>query len=352
MTAPAPADHSPARRALLEVDRVKVYFPGREGLFARSVIRAVDDVSLTLARGETLGLVGESGSGKSTLGRAIVQVEPVDAGDIRLDGRSLLKLRGTALRRERRRFQMVFQDPYASLNPRHRIGDIVGEALETQRLGNSAMRRTRVAELLQLVGLDAAYAERYPYALSGGQRQRVAIARALVAKPELIVCDEVVSALDVSVRAQIINLLERVQSDYSVAYLFIAHDLAVVRHIADRVAVMYLGKIVESRSSDELYDRPLHPYTRALISAVPIADVDVEQKRSRIILRGDIPSPSNPPSGCGFRTRCPWAQQRCADVEPPLRPAGDGVVACHFWEEIQAGAPPNRPLVGSPSPKC
>jgi oligopeptide transport system ATP-binding protein len=321
---------------LLEVDDIHVHFPVRRGLFESDTLRAVDGVSFEMGRGETLGLVGESGSGKSTTGRAIVLGEKLTSGEIRLAGESLAGLHGAALRRERRRFQMVFQDPYASLNPRDQIGTAIAEPLVIHGIGDSASRAKRVRELLDLVGLGTGFAQRYPHSLSGGQRQRVAIARAIAADPELVVCDEPVSSLDVSVQAQIVNLLKRLQDELGVALLFIAHDLAVVRNIAHRLAVMYLGTIVETGNSEPIYTRPLHPYTRALLSAVPVPDVRVESKRRKIVLQGDLPNPISPPSGCRFRTRCPWAKPRCATETPPLRPADHGrLVACHYYEEIE-----------------
>ena len=325
---------------LLEVSDLRVWFPIRTGVFRRQTgwIRAVDDISFTVARGETLGLVGESGSGKTTTGRAIVRVNQATAGSVRLDGEDLLALQGSELRTRRRRFQMVFQDPYASLDPRQTVGEIIGEPLEIHGLPANGDRKRRIAELLELVNLDGRFADRYPHEFSGGQRQRIGIARALAVEPELIVCDEPISALDVSVQAQVINLLERLQAELGLTYLFIAHDLAVVRHIADRVAVMYLGKLVEVAPVDALFAGPRHPYTIALLSAVPVPDTDLEQQRRRIILTGDIPSPANPPSGCRFHTRC-WLYEKlgrpreCVDMDPPLDPlpaAAGHRVACHF----------------------
>jgi oligopeptide/dipeptide ABC transporter ATP-binding protein len=320
---------------LLKVDDLRVEFRFREGIFGGGTIRAVDGVSFTLHRGETLGLVGESGCGKSTTARAILRIERIASGEIVLDGVPLHRLSASELRKQRRKLQMIFQNPGGSLNPRHRVGAIIAEPLVIQSIGTDEERDGRVAELLELVGLPADLAARYPHELSGGQQQRVAIARALSSNPSLIVCDEPVSALDVSIQAQIVNLLADLRSELGLAYLFIAHDLAVVRYIADNVAVMYLGKIVELGSSEDVYNTPLHPYTKALISAIPIPDAEVERTRDRILLEGDIPSPAHPPSGCRFRTRCPWAQQRCADEEPALRTAsGDHLVACHFFEDI------------------
>jgi len=328
-TAPAPPDLPP----LLEAAGIRVHFPIRDGLFSTRQIRAVDGVDLTIARGETLGLVGESGSGKSTVGRAIVQIERLTAGEIKLDGTSLGHLSGRALRHVRRRFQMIFQDPQSSLNPRHRIVDIIAEPLIIQGVSRESAKAT-ANELLGLVGLDVGIGRRYPHTLSGGQSQRVAVARALSSKPDLIVCDEPVSALDVSTQAQLINLLEDLNRRLHLALLFIAHDLAVVRQISDRVAVMYLGKIVEIGDVPTIYSRPLHPYTLALLSAVPVRDAEKRSARPRIVLTGEMPSPANPPSGCRFRTRCPWAAPVCAEIEPPLQLVDGRQVACHFAGKI------------------
>src|SRR3954471_2988202 len=322
--------------SLLEVKNLKVHFPAKRGMFkpAHEFVRAVDDVSFSIAPGETLGLVGESGCGKTTLGRAIVRLVEPTAGSISLDGVDITKLDGTALRAQRRKLQMIFQDPYGSLNPRMTVEDIVGEALDIHGLAeNKSARQKRIAEVLQAVGLDAAYAQRYPHEFSGGQRQRIGIARALAVEPKLIVCDEPVSALDVSVQAQIINLLMDLQQKRGIAYLFIAHDLAVVEHISQRVMVMYLGKAVEISDAKELVRNPRHPYTQALLSAVP--EVDPASKRSRILLPGDVPSPISPPSGCPFHPRCPYAQPVCKTDIPPLREISLGHgSACHFAEEV------------------
>ena len=321
---------------LLEVSDLKHYFPITRGIvIPRKVgeVKAVDGITFTIGRGETLGLVGESGCGKSTAGRAILQLYRPTAGSVRLEGTELTTLQGRALRQMRRRMQMIFQDPYASLNPRMTIGEIVAEPLVIYHVGRSRERSARVTELLNLVGMDRRYLGRYPHELSGGQRQRVGIARALALEPSFIVCDEPVSALDVSIQAQIINLLEDLQSRLGLTYLFIAHDLAVVRQISHRVAVMYLGRIVELADRRELYENPLHPYTKALLSAVQVPDPKLARTRRRIVLEGDVPSPANPPSGCVFRTRCPLAADICARVVLALEHKGNGhFVACHMVE--------------------
>ena len=319
--------------SLLEVNDLKVHFPVKQGVFnrARGHVKAVDGVSFNLDAGETLGLVGESGCGKTTLGRAIVLLTEPTSGSVRFEGENLANLKGADLRSRRRKIQMIFQDPYGSLNPRMTIHEIIGEALDIHKLGATAAdRKSRVAELLSSVGLDAAYARRYPHEFSGGQRQRIGIARALAVEPRLIICDEPVSALDVSVQAQIINLLQDLQQKLGIAYLFIAHDLAVVEHISHRVMVMYLGKIVELAEAKALIRSPRHPYTQALISAVPIVDPD--SKKSRIVLPGDLPSPITPPAGCPFHPRCGIAEfPRCSAEVPPLREISPGHwAACHF----------------------
>jgi oligopeptide/dipeptide ABC transporter ATP-binding protein len=292
--------------------------------------KAVDGITFNVKRGETVGLVGESGCGKSTTGRAILQLYKPTGGKIVFDGKDLSELHGEELRLTRRRMQMIFQDPYASLNPRMSIRDIVGEPLLIHKLGNAAERRERVAELMRIVGLNPYYATRFPHEFSGGQRQRIGIARSLAVSPDFIVCDEPVSALDVSIQAQIINLLEELQEQFGLTYLFIAHDLAVVRHISDRVAVMYLGKMMELSDRNEIYDNPLHPYTKALLSAVPIPDPALERKRERIILTGDVPSSLRPPRGCVFHTRCPIAIDECREAIPEWREVQPGHwVACH-----------------------
>ncbi len=343
--------------ALVRLENLKVWFPIRSGLVLdRHVgdIKAVDDVSFEIARGETLGLVGESGCGKSTVGRAILRLYEPTAGRIVFDGKDVTRLSESQLRPLRRRMQMIFQDPFASLNPRHSVGRMVGEPLRVHGLADSRRATSaRVRELLEIVGLPADAATRYPHEFSGGQRQRIGIARALAVNPDFIVADEPVSALDVSIQAQIINLLEQLQKEFELTYLFIAHDLAVVRHISDRIAVMYLGSIVEVSPADGLYDNPLHPYTISLLSAVPIPDPVVERKREAILLPGDLPSPANPPRACRFHTRCPYVQPtKCRDEAPPLRPLGDSdhVVACHWAEDIKAGKikPQAREIVFEP----
>jgi oligopeptide/dipeptide ABC transporter ATP-binding protein len=319
--------------SLLEVKNLKVHFPVKHGMFSRvhEFVKAVDDVSFDLEPGETLGLVGESGCGKTTLGRAIVRLVEPTAGRVLLDGEDITRMNGSLLRARRRKFQMIFQDPYGSLNPRMTVEQIVGEALDIHKLTDSSVaRQKRIAELLKAVGLDPIYAQRYPHEFSGGQRQRIGIARALAVEPQLIICDEPVSALDVSVQAQIINLLRDLQQERGIAYLFIAHDLAVVEHISRRVMVMYLGKIVETADAKAITGEPQHPYTQALISAVP--EVDPETKRLRIVLPGDVPSPIHPPSGCPFHPRCPIAQlPKCADEFPEFREVRKNHWAsCHF----------------------
>jgi oligopeptide transport system ATP-binding protein len=318
--------------ALLEVQNLKKYFPIRKGVLQREVARvhAVDDVTLSVAPGETLGLVGESGCGKSTLGRCIVRLlDPTD-GDVVFEGRSIGRLRARALRPLRRQMQMIFQDPYASLNPRKRVGTIIGDPLRIHGIGDRAERKEKVQELLQKVGLSPEHYNRFPHEFSGGQRQRIGVARALALQPKLVVADEPVSALDVSIQAQMVNLLEELQDEFNLTYVFIAHDLGVVRHVSDRIAVMYLGKLVELSPAEELYTRPIMPYTEALLSAVPIPDPDLSEKRERIVLVGDVPSPINPPSGCRFHPRCRYATDICSQVEPPLVDYGNGhLAACH-----------------------
>jgi len=324
---------NPQDNVLVQVRNLVKYFPITQGIVIQRHIgdvKAVDGISFNIYRGETLGLVGESGCGKSTAGRTILQLYRPTAGEVIFDGQNLVEMRGEKLRRMRRRMQMIFQDPYASLNPRMTVGNIIGEPLDVHNIMQPRERRERVQELLRIVGLNPYFINRYPHEFSGGQRQRIGVARALAVQPDFIVCDEPISALDVSIQAQIINLLEELQAQFHLTYLFIAHDLSVVRHISNRVAVMYLGKIVELTDRDSLYNNPLHPYTQALLSAVPIPDPKVEEKRQRIILEGDVPSPAKPPSGCHFRTRCWRRIDLCAEVEPEWRDVGgDHWVACH-----------------------
>jgi oligopeptide transport system ATP-binding protein len=323
----------PADNVLVDILDLKMYFPVTAGIiFQRKIadVKAVDGVSFSIRRGETLGLVGESGCGKSTTGRCILQLYRPTGGQIFFGGRDLTKVKGGELRSFRRKMQMIFQDPYASLNPRMSVGSIIGEPLAIHSLARGRARRDRVTELMRIVGLNPFYANRYPHEFSGGQRQRIGVARALAVEPDFIVCDEPVSALDVSIQAQIINLLMDLQHQFTLTYLFIAHDLSVVRHISDRVAVMYLGKLMELSDRNELYENPLHPYTKALLSAVPIPDPAVEAKRERIILTGDVPSPLRPPSGCVFHTRCPIAIEECQIHIPEWRELSSGHwVACH-----------------------
>jgi len=322
---------------LLDVSDVKVHFPIRSGLLGRQVgsVKAVDGVSLDIRKGETLGLVGESGCGKSTLGRAILQLIRPTEGHVVLDGRDLTTLREREIRPLRARMQMVFQDPYSSLDGRMTVGDIIREPLINFNQGNKKERRERAEHLLRVVGLQPYHINRFPHQFSGGQRQRVGIARALALNPDFIVADEPVSALDVSVQAQILNLLEKLQQEFGLTYLFVAHNLSVVRHISDRVAVMYLGQIVEIADSDEMYGDPLHPYTRALMSAIPTPDPVAERKRQRIVLQGDVPSPVNPPSGCRFHTRCPLAMPICTEQVPVLAGTAKHKVACFAAETPQ-----------------
>ncbi len=318
---------------LLQVEDLTMHFPIYRGVFQRQVgaVRAVDGVSFDVMRGETLGLVGESGCGKSTTGRAILQLYKPTAGNVHFEGRDLVKLKGEELRQMRRKMQMIFQDPYASLNPRMTVGQLVGEPLMVHNVATGAEISERVAHLLELVNMNPAFATRYPHEFSGGQRQRIGVARALALQPSFIICDEPISALDVSIQAQVVNLLEELQQQFNLTYLFIAHDLSMVKHISDRVAVMYLGVFVELADRDELYSNPLHPYTQALLSAVPIPDPVADAKRKRTILEGDVPSPANPPSGCRFRTRCPIAEARCAETRPQFREVKPGhFVACHL----------------------
>ncbi len=329
------------RPNLVEVEDLKVHFPIRAGIFRTEVgvVKAVDGISFEVRKGETLGLVGESGCGKSTTGRAMIRLREPTEGAVRFDGIDLAELKSGELRRMRRRMQIIFQDPYGSLDPRMTVGAIIGEPIDTHKLAKGAARKERVADLLRIVGLDPQYVSRYPHEFSGGQRQRIGVARALAVEPEFIVCDEPISALDVSIQAQVLNLLTDLRAQLGLTYLFIAHDLSVVKHISDRVAVMYLGKIVEIGPPDVMYAAPGHPYTRALLSAVPVPDPALERKRRRVILTGDVPSPVNPPEGCRFHTRC-WLYERlgqpeqCRTIDPPVRLLqGDHGAACHFAEE-------------------
>jgi len=329
---------------ILKIRNLKMYFPITKGIiFQKHVgdIKAVDGLSFDIKRGETLGLVGESGCGKSTTGRAILQLYRPTDGSVLFEDTELTTLKGGSLRKMRRHIQMIFQDPYASLNPRMTVGSIIGEPLEVHGILSGKARRERVKELLEIVGLNPYFINRYPHEFSGGQRQRIGVARALAVEPDFIVCDEPISALDVSIQAQVINLLEELQERLGLTYLFIAHDLAVVRHICDRIAVMYLGKIVELTDRLNLYRKPLHPYTQALLSAVPLPDplAEIEREKTRVILQGDVPSPANPPKGCNFCTRCPAIERAkqekgidCREVEPEFREVEPGHwTACHLY---------------------
>ncbi len=322
------------QEVLVQIRDLKKHFPITRGIVIQrqvGAIKAVDGISFDVYQGETLGLVGESGCGKSTTGRTILQLYRPTAGEVFFEGIDLVQTKGEDLRRMRRRMQMIFQDPYASLNPRMTVGNIIGEPLEVHGIAKGKERRERVQELLRVVGLNPYFVNRYPHEFSGGQRQRIGVARALALNPAFIVCDEPISALDVSIQAQVVNMLEDLQAEFGLTYLFIAHDLSMVRHISSRVAVMYLGKIVELTDRDSLYTDPQHPYTKALLSAVPIPDPVVEEKRQRIILEGDVPSPANPPAGCNFNARCPVAMDRCIEEDPEFCEVSSGHwCACHL----------------------
>ncbi len=312
---------------LLEVKGLKKFFPAGE-----SVVKAVNDLNFVIHRGETLGFVGESGCGKSTAGRTILRLYDATEGEVLFEGKDIQKLSARELKEARKEIQMIFQDPYASLNPRMTVGDIIGEPLDIHGLARGEKRKERIQELLKLVGLNPEHINRFPHEFSGGQRQRIGIARALAVEPKFIICDEPISALDVSIQAQVVNLLKELQNKMGLTYLFIAHDLSMVKHISDRVAVMYLGKMVELASSEDLYAEPLHPYSEALLSAIPIPDPELEKSRERIVLQGDVPSPMNPPSGCHFRTRCPKVMDICSKVEPEWKEVKPGhFTACHIY---------------------
>nr|HET6901491.1 dipeptide ABC transporter ATP-binding protein [Ktedonobacteraceae bacterium] len=333
------ADTLVGSKTLLDVRDLKMHFPLTKGIILQRVVghvRAVDGVSLSIERGQTMGLVGESGSGKTTIGRTLIRLYKPTSGQILFGDQDLAHMEGEELRQMRRRVQMIFQDPYASLNPRFTIGSLIAEPMHIFNIGSKSEIHEKTTELLRVVGLRPEYIDRYPHEFSGGQRQRIAVARALSINPEFVVADEPVSALDVSVRAQVLNLLQRLQQQFNLTYLFVSHDLSVVRHVADRIAVMYLGKIVEISDRDELYAAPKHPYTQALLSAVPIPDPQIEKNRRRIILSGDLPSPINIPAGCRFHTRCPMAQQICREVEPAFeaKEGREHYAACHFSERV------------------
>lgn len=336
------------KEVLFQVRDLKKHFPITSGILKRKTgaVKAVDGVSFDIYQGETLGLVGESGCGKSTAGRTILKLEQPTSGQVNFQGESMISLKGSPLRHKRREMQMIYQDPYASLNPRMTVGRIIAEPMiihgvkqgDSYRKASQSERIERIYELLELVGLNHTFVNRFPHEFSGGQRQRIGIARALALQPSFIVCDEPIAALDVSIQAQVVNLLEKLQEQFGLTYLFIAHDLSMVRHISDRVAVMYLGKIVELTDRDTLYKKPAHPYTKALLSAVPIPDPDVEETRERIILKGDVPSPANPPQGCNFCTRCPIAEKICFEKDPDFQQVEpQHWVACHLYSPENSG---------------
>ncbi|CCJ33870.1 Oligopeptide transport ATP-binding protein OppF (TC 3.A.1.5.1) [Caloramator australicus RC3] len=322
------------KKALISIKNLKMYFPIKKGLFGRQVsyVKAVDDVSFEIMKGETLGLVGESGCGKTTTGRTIIKLYEPTSGEIIYDGVDIAKFTPNQMLPYRKKMQMIFQDPYASLNPRMTVADIIGEAIDIHKLMTGKERMERIHYLLNVVGLNSEHANRYPHEFSGGQRQRIGIARALAVQPEFIICDEPISALDVSIQAQVVNMLEDLQRDFGLTYLFIAHDLSMVKHISNRVGVMYLGKMVELAESNELYTKPLHPYTQALLSAIPIPDPDEAMSKKRIVLEGEIPSPIDPPPGCRFKGRCKYAKPICSEQDPVFKDVGGGhMVACHLY---------------------
>jgi oligopeptide/dipeptide ABC transporter ATP-binding protein len=334
---------------LLQVKNLVKHFPLRGGVFSKvhSYVRAVDDISFDIDEGETLGIVGESGCGKSTAGRAILRLIEPTSGEVIYKGTNILKIDREEMRKLRREMQIIFQDPYASLNPRMTVGSIVGEPLTIHRISKGKEREDQVVKILECVGLRAEHMRRYPHEFSGGQRQRIGIARALALKPKLIIADEPVSALDVSIQAQVINLLQDLQKEFGIAYMVISHDLSVIQHICDRIAVMYLGELVEIADADELIMSPRHPYTEALLSAVPVPDPVATKKKERIILRGDVPSPVNPPSGCRFHTRCPYKEDICSTDAPPLKVISSGhLTACHFADKIFGASKSGAPAAG------